>query len=119
MGGTHRFALAAAQTVLDRIGDVAQLAFFENNTFQFHQVKAGGVGTLQIAASQQLAAIEMALGVNLVFVGGKCADLVRFEEIKLGDADAVLTRDYPAQFLGQMHDALNGMVCLLKHVVII
>ena len=42
-----------------------------------------------------------------------------FEEVEFGDTDAVFTRDHAAQILGQLHDALNRMVGLLQHGVIV
>ena len=80
MRAAHRFALAAAQAVLDRIGDLAQFALLQDQAFQFHQVEAGRVGALQVAAAEQLAFVEAAFRVDLVLVGGERGDLVRLRE---------------------------------------
>ncbi len=119
MSAAHRFAFAAAQTVLDRIGNLAQLAFFQDQAFQFHQVEARRVGALQVAAGQQLALVEVALRVDQLLVCGERGDFIRFQEIEFGDADAVFARDHPAQILRQLHDARHRAIGLLQHFVVV
>jgi len=41
MGIAHRLALAAAQTVLDRVGDFADLALLHDQRFDFEQAETG------------------------------------------------------------------------------
>ena len=69
----YRLAFAATQTILDRVGNLAQLAFFQDQAFQFHQVEAGRVGAFQVAALEQLALVEAAFGIDLLLVGGEGA----------------------------------------------
>jgi hypothetical protein len=96
MRGTYRFAFAAAQAILDRIGNLAQFAFFQDQAFQFHQVKARRIGALQIAAGQQLAFVEAAFRVDLFFVSSERGDFIGFQKIEFGDADAMFAGDHPA-----------------------
>ena len=36
MGGAHGFTFSAAQAILDRVGNFAQFAFLQNQTFHLH-----------------------------------------------------------------------------------
>ena len=119
MGAAHRLALAAAQTVLDRIGDIAQFAFFQDQAFQFHQVKARGIGALQVATAEQLAFVEAAFRVDLLLVSGERGDFLRIEKIEFGDADAVFAGNHPAQVFRQLHDARHRAIGLLQHFVVV
>ena len=119
MGVAHRLAFAATQAVLDRIGDLDQLALLEDQALQFHQVEAGRVGALEVAATEQLALVEAALGIDLLLVFGERRDFAFFEEVELGDADAVLAGDHAAQVLRQLHDAVDRAVGLLQHRVVV
>ena len=119
MRAAHRLALAAAQAILDRIGNFAQLALFQDQAFQFHQVEAGRVGMFQIAARQQFAFVETAFRVDTVLVGSELGDLLRLQKIELGDADAVLAGDHPAQIFRQVHDAVHRTIGLLQHGVVV
>ncbi len=51
MGCANRFAFAAAQAVLDRIGDRAHVGVFEDQAFRTEQRKARRVGIAQIGRS--------------------------------------------------------------------
>ena len=76
VGGAHRLALAAAQAVLDRVGDRADVALLHDQRLVAHQAEARRVGVRQVgrahvvaqprqrAAAQQLALVEAALGVD-------------------------------------------------------
>ena len=119
VSGADRLALAATQAVLDRIGNLAEFALFQNQAFQFHQVEAGGIGAIQIAARQQLALVETAFRVNFLFVGDERRDLVFVQIVELGDADAVFAGNHPAQIFCQLHDAINRRIGLLQHLVIV
>ena len=50
MRRAHRLALAAAQAVLDRVGDAADLRLLEDQALGAEQVERGRVGIAQIAA---------------------------------------------------------------------
>ena len=52
MGGAHRFALAAAQAVLDRTGNRANVALLHDQRLVSHQTKARGVGIGQVGMHQ-------------------------------------------------------------------
>ena len=61
----------------------------------------------------------MALRVHPGLVIGKGLQLLVAQKLHLGDADAVLTRDHTAQAAGQRHDALDGPMRGLQHVVVV
>ena len=75
VGGAHRFALAAAQAVLDAVGNITNVRLLHDQRLMAHQPEAGCVGIGQISreggVAQQLALVEAALGVHSVFVVGK------------------------------------------------
>jgi hypothetical protein len=79
MGRADRLALAAAQAVLDRVGDVADVALLHDQRLVPHQPEARRVGVGQVghqaALAQQLALVEAALGVDLGLVGGEVGHL--------------------------------------------
>ena len=60
VGGAHRLALAAAQAVLDAVGDGADVALLHDQRLVPHQAEAGRVGVGQVgvtpAASRRSAA---------------------------------------------------------------
>ena len=57
--------------------------------------------------------------VNPGLVLGKRAQLLVAQKLQLGDADAVLARDHAAQAAGQRHDAFDGAMRGLQHVVVV
>ena len=61
----------------------------------------------------------MALRVHPGLVIGKGLQLLVAQKLHLGDADAVLPRDHTAQAAGQRHDALDGAMRGLQHVVVV
>ena len=93
----HRLALAAAQAVLDRVGDAADLGRLQDQRLGADQVERRRVRVAEVAAGQELPAVEPALGIDLVLVGAERRDLVRLEVLELGDADPVLAGDHPAE----------------------
>ena len=58
----HRLALAAAQAVLDRVGDLADLGLLEDQALVADQRKARRVGVGEVRAGQQLAGVEAPFG---------------------------------------------------------
>ena len=119
----HRLALAAAQAVLDRVGDAADVARLEDQALvadqrEARRVRAGQVrGPRRIA--QQLAAVEAALGIDRSLVRGERRDLVVGQVLELGDADAVLAGDHAAQAPRERHDARDRRVGVLQHRVVV
>ena len=94
MRRARRLALAAAQAVLDRIGNLADRALLENQALVADQrerrcVRIREVGRERVLA-RQLAAIEASLRIDATLVVGERRELVVGEEFELGDADAVL-----------------------------
>ncbi len=61
----HRLALAAAQAVLDLVVERAQLARLQDQRLLLHQAQRRRVRAVEGRARQQLAAIEMAVGVDV------------------------------------------------------
>ena len=66
MGGADRLALAAAQAVLDGIGDRADVRLLHDQRFMSQQAEARRVGAAQIAVRHQLVLVEAP-------VAGRCA----------------------------------------------
>ena len=119
MGRADRLALATTQAVLHRIADGADVARLQNQRLAAEQAERGGVRVTQIATGQQLALVEPALGVNLVLVALERRDLVVGEELQLGEADAMLARNHPIKRACKPHDARDGGVGLLQHLVVV
>ena len=123
MGSADRLALAAAQAVLDAVGNVANVRLLHDQRLMAHQPEAGGVGVGQVSrkgrVAQQLALVEAALGVHAVFVVGERLQLFSRQEVQLGDADAVLAGDDAIERARQHHDAGHGTVRRLQHVVVV
>ena len=71
MRRTHGLALSAAETVLDRIRNGANVALLHDQRFITHQAERGCVGPRQIRFRHQLALIESSLRIDLSFVGMK------------------------------------------------
>ncbi len=61
----------------------------------------------------------MPLRIDLLLVGAEGADFLFGEEFQLGDADPVFTGNHAIQAARQVHDALDGLVCRLQHVVVV
>lgn len=95
VGRAHRLALAAAQAVLDRIGDRADVALLHDQRLVPHQVEAGRPGMAQVGARHQLAGVEVAVGVDAPLVFLERRQLGLGQELVLGQADAVLAGDHP------------------------
>ena len=71
-----------------------------------HQAKAGRVGLTQAGVTharlrcivaQQLTLVKTPLGVDALLIVGKGLQLSVCQELELGDADAMLTRDNPVE----------------------
>ena len=61
----------------------------------------------------------MPLRIDAVLVIAEHLDFVRFEELYLGDANAMLAGNDPSQGLGQRHDARNCCIRSLQHLVVV
>ena len=129
MGGTHRLALAAAQAVLDGLGNRANVGLLHDQRLVPHQAKAGRVGLAQSGCThigvavgglaQQFAFVEVTLRVHARFVIGKGLQLGVAQIGHLGDANAVLARDHAIERARQRHDATHRFVGGLQHVVVV
>ena len=119
MGGAHRFAFAATQTVFDGVGNGTNVRLFHDERLVAHQAKAGRVSAAQIGVFQQLAFVEPTLGVDAGFVVGKGLHLLRREVFQLGDANPVLAGDDAIQRTRQSHDAVHRFVRGLQHLVVV
>ena len=64
-GRADWFALAATQAVFHRVADRTDVARFQNQRFAAEQAERWRIGIAQIAAGQQLALVEAALGSTL------------------------------------------------------
>ena len=74
MRRAHGLALAAAQAVLDGIGNRVDVRLLHDERLVAHQVEAGRLGIAQIAAGQQLALVEAPLRIDAILVAPKlCA----------------------------------------------
>jgi len=119
MGGAHRLAFAAAQTVLDVVRNLADLGLLHDQRLVPHQVEAGGVGVVEVAPAHQLAAVEAAVRVDSGLVVPEVRHLLVGEVVELGDADAVLARDHAVERTRQRHDAVDRAIGGLQHVVVV
>src|SRR5678816_2501957 len=97
MGRAGGLALAAAQAVLDGVGDPPEVGLLQEQRLGPDQRKARRVGVGEVAAGKELARVEAPLGVDLALVGTERLDLLRLQELELGDADAVLAGNNPAE----------------------
>ena len=92
----HRLALAAAQAVLDRVGDARRSSLCSRIRLSWPISEKLGVYALVRSAgagAQQLAAVEAAVRIDLLLVVGERRELVVGQVFELGDADAVLAGD--------------------------
>ena len=131
MGGTHGFALAAAQAIFHTGRNRANVRLLHDQRLVAHQAKAGGVGMRQVGgvhivtqtregrAAQQLAFVETPLGVHFGFVSREVGQLGVGQKLQLGDANAVLARDDAVEAAGQHHDAGHRLVRGLQHLVVV
>ena len=115
----HGLALAAAQAVLDRIGDRVDVRLLHDERLVAHQIETRRIGVAQIAAGQELAAVEMTLRVDAVLVAPEIRRLRLRQELELRDADAVFARDHAIQAARDLHDAFNRAIRLLEHLVVV
>ena len=119
MGRTDRFAFTATQAVLDHRGNFADARLLHQNRLATDEVVAWRVRHVEIATAHELATIEVACRINLLFVSPESGHLVVFEIIDFGDADAVLARDHAIERAGQQHDAIDRLVRGLQHLVVV
>ena len=116
---THRLALAAAQAILDRIGNARDVALLHDQRLVAHQAEARRVRVRHVGAGHQLALVESPFGIDRVLVAAKTRCLFVGQELELRDADAVLARDHAAQVARDLHDAGNRGVRSLQHHVVV
>jgi len=123
MGGAHGFAFAAAQTILDAVGNRTDIALLHDERLMPHQSERGRVGIAQIRMKirwiEQLAFVESTLGIDALLVIAKFTDFGIGEKFQFGDADAVLAGDHAIERTRQCHDALDCRMGGLQHRVII
>ena len=65
MRGANRFALAAAQAILDGIGNAADVGLLHDQRFMPEQAEARRIGAAQIALRHQFVLVEMTLAGRL------------------------------------------------------
>ena len=119
MRGANRLALATTQAVLDGVTDRADVALLHDERFMSHQTKARRPCISQVSAGQQLARVEMAVGVNFLLVFLERTDLVRSQKLELGESDAMLAGDHAIKIAGNLHDAHDSLVGLAQHFIVI
>src|SRR6185437_8560170 len=101
MRRARRLAIAAAQAVLDRSGDLADRALLEDQALVSDQrerrrVRVRKVGRAHRLAGE-LAAVETALRIDAPLVLGERRELGVGQEFELRDADAVLAGDHAVE----------------------
>ncbi len=74
---------------------------------------------MQICAGHQLALVEAALRINLGLVGMERRNFLCGEEFVLGNPDAMLAGNHPAQPACQHHDACHGSIRFAQHLVMV
>ena len=116
---THGLALAATQTILDRIRNGVDVGLLHDERLVAHQIEARRIGVAQIAAGHQLAAIEMTFRIDAILVAPEFRRFFVRQELELRDADAVLARDHAVQAASDLHDARDRAIRLLQHLVVV
>src|SRR6185312_11531954 len=115
----YGFALAAAQAVLDGIGDRADVRLLHDERLVSEEVEARRVRIREIAAGQELAQVEPALRVDRLLVGAELHDLSILQEFQFRNADTVLAGDDSIQAAGNAHDAGDRRRGRSQHLVIV
>jgi len=119
MGGANRLALAAAQAVLDGIGNRADIRLLHDQRLMSHKTEAGRIGAAQVALRHQLVPIEVPLGIDALLVAAKCSEFRVGKIFELGDADPVFTGDHAVQGAGDAHDPRHRAVRGVQHGVVV
>src|SRR5690606_24495284 len=119
VGGTHRLALAAAQTVLDRVRNISDLAALHDERLVAQQIEAGRPGVTQVGTRHELAGIEAALRVDTALVVLEGLQLFLSQKLVLGQADAVFAGNHAVEVARDLHDASHRLVGFLQHAVVI
>ena len=121
-------ALAAAQAVLDRGRDLADVALLHDQRLVAHQAEARRVGVGEVGArrarvahrpAQQLSLVEPPFGIDALLVAGKGRQLRVGQVFELGDADAVLARDHAVEAPRELHDPRDRRMRGLQHLVVV
>ena len=119
----HRLALAAAQAVLDRIGDPADRALLEDQALVADQREARRIREREVRrqrrVAQQLALVEAALRIDPPLVLGERPQFLVGQVLELRDADPVLARDHAVERARERHDPRHRRARLLQHRVVV
>ena len=97
MGRAYRLAFAAAQAILDGIGDRADVRLLHDQGFVAQQFEARRVGAAQVASGMSLCLLNRPVGVDALLVGAEPGELLFGQVLELGDADAVFARDHAVE----------------------
>jgi hypothetical protein len=81
VGRAHRLAFAAAQAVLDHVGNLADLRLLHDQRLGAEQAERRRVGIAHVAAGHQLALVEAAFRIDPLLVGAEGADFLRGQEL--------------------------------------
>ncbi len=119
MSRTDRFALAAAQTGLNLLGNQTSLAFLHNQRLMSEQIKTRRIGNRKIGLRSQLAFVEPSVRIGLVKVVVKLVKFSFAHKIDLCHADAVLSGDRSAKLLCDIHDIRDAFVGFTEHFHIV
>ncbi len=87
----------------------------QNARFQFEQIERWREDVLQRLEIFQLAGIHHPVRVHLAAIGREFGDALRLQVLELGEADAVLAGNHPAQRDDLVHHAVDDMVGALQH----
>src|SRR5260370_35388309 len=90
MGGTDRLALAAAQAVLDGIGNRADVRLLHDQGLMSQKSEARRIGAAQVAVRHQFMLVEAAVRIDALLICAKRRELPLGHELELGYADPVL-----------------------------
>ena len=117
-----RLAFAAAQAVLDRVGDRRRSRTLSRIRLSWPISEKLGVYALRQVASRprsSLPALKRPCGIDAALVGGERRELVVGEVFELGDADPVLAGDDAVERSRERHDPRDRRVGRLQHRVIV
>ena len=112
-------ALAAAHAVGDALGQLLQLAVFQDPRLQRQQVERGREDPRQRPQVLELARVHQPPGIDLPPVAVQLLDPGRLQVLELGDADAVLAGHHPAQGHHPGHDLVDDLVGPPEHGLVV
>ncbi len=114
-----RLALPAAHAGGDAPGQLLELAVLEDAGLQLQEVERRRVDLFQGRQVGELARVHEAARVDHPPVGLELLAPLRVPVLQLGDADAVLAGDHPAELVDPVEDLLHHRVGAPEHLPVV